>query len=144
MTQYPQKLYYGTNKRISGSLKAPPVCTERIDLAALSMFPVEHRACSGFYNDIATICIWGTPEAFDEKDLGGFIYEYPSLEAVEPDTVKVFESVIDGMMTCGVQVYFIDDEDIFSEIVANEADRAALLKNLVSENQDEDMNVREF
>ncbi|MEK9160183.1 MAG: hypothetical protein AAB383_05650 [Patescibacteria group bacterium] len=151
MTQKPQKLYHGTNKRISGALK-PIFATERLDLAALFMFPFDHIASIGFEEDTAYICIWGTPEAFEEKDFGGFIYvlpsttfekigkdyEYQSFEAVEPETTKVFESVIDGMMDCGVQVYFIDDEAVFDQIVADKKNRAPLLKTLVSENEKEE------
>ena len=168
----PSKLYHGTSRRISGAFKpllkkdtedavhtkAAVFATERIDLAALFMFPFDHLASIGFEEDIAYICIWGTAEEFDEKDTGGFIYvlpsetfekvgkdyEYQSFEAVEPEATKVFESVIDGMMACGVQVYFIDDEATFDEIVANKKNRAPLLKTLVSENQDEEMNVMEF
>ena len=159
MTQKPQKLYHGTSRRISGSgAKAALFATERIDQAALFMFPFDHLASIGFEEDIAYICIWGTPEDFEEKDLGGFIYvlpgdtfekvgkdyEYQSFEAVEPESVKVFESVIAGMMACGVQVYFIDDEALFDQIVADKKNRAPLLKSLVSENQESENNVIEF
>lgn len=168
----PTQLYHGSSKRISGALKpvlnkdtedavhnkASVFATERLDLAALFMFPFDHIASIGCEQDIAYICIWGTPEDFEEKDFGGFIYvlpsetfekvgkdyEYQSFEAVEPETVKVFESVIAGMMSCGVQVYFIDDEELFDRIVADKTKRAPLLKELVSENQEQDMNVVEF
>lgn len=158
MSPNPQELYHGSSRRISGALKPIVIATDRLDLAALLMFPTEHQACSGFEEDIAYICIFGTAEDFEEKDFGGFIYvlpgetfektdkeyEYESKEAVEPETVKVFESVIVGMMSWGVQVYFIDDEDLFAEIVSEKTKRAPLLRELVSENQEQDMNSVEF
>ena len=51
--------------------------TERKDLAALFMFPLEALCSVGFEQDIAYICIWGTPEEFKPKDKGGFIYVLP-------------------------------------------------------------------
>jgi hypothetical protein len=171
MNQRPEKLYHGSNHRIEGPLRpilrndtsdhvhsrAAVFATERIDLAALFMFPFEHIASIGFEEDIAYICIWGLREAFD-KDRGGYVYELPidsfqkigkayeyqSFEPVQPIAVQFFKSVIQGMMACGVQVYFVNDNPAFDSIVADKEHRAPILCNLVSENQRNNLNVKGF
>lgn len=171
MAKTPERLYHGSNHRIEVPLrpilrkstndhihaKAAVFATERVDLAALFIFPFEHIASIGFEQDIAYICIWGLREEFD-KDHGGYIYELPvdsfqkigkdyeyqSFEPVEPMAVKLFDSVIGGMMECGVQVYFINDDPTFDKIVADKEHRAPILRNLVSENQKEDLNIKQF
>lgn len=162
MEKRPERLYHGSNHLIEGPLhpilrkstgehihsKAAVFATERIDLAALFMFPSEHIASIGFEEDIAYICIWGLRTEFD-KDNGGYIYELPadsfqkigkdyeyqSFEPVQPITTKFFPSLIQGMMECGVQVYFINDDPTFDRIIANKEHRAPILRNLISENQ---------
>ncbi len=47
------------------------------------------------------------------------------------------------MMACGVQVYFIEDEEIFDEITVRKS-RIQLLKKLISENQKKEINVKKF
>jgi hypothetical protein len=172
MKKQPQKLYHGSNHLIQGSLnpvlrkdagsdyihsRAAVFATERVDLAALFMFGFEHIASIGFEEDIAYICIWGSSEEFNE-DNGGYIYELPvdsfekigkdyeyqSFQPVQPRGMKFFDSVINGMMQCGVQVYFINDDAVFDQIVADKEHRAPILRNLVSENQKEGINVKEF
>jgi hypothetical protein len=170
MKQIPDTLYHGSDRRIEGALKpvlqnttadhvhsqAAVFATERVDLAAVFMSPTYHLSSIGFENDIAYICIWGSREAF--KDSGGYLYtlpaasfkkvgkeyEYQSFDAVLPITTTFFDSVVDGMMQCAVQVYFIDDETIFDKIVTNKEHRAPILRDLVSENQKEAVNVKAF
>ena len=157
------ELYHGSPSEIKGELKPvlkhstlehvhtkPAVfATERIDVASLFMFPLGVLASIGFEQDIAYICIWGKPEEFKLKDKGGYVYiflsenfeqvgkdyEWQSFIPVIPKEVKRFESVIDGMIACGAQVYFINDEKIMDAIVANKDNRASILKTLTSENQ---------
>jgi hypothetical protein len=162
MINKPAKLYHGSTHIISGPLypllrnntpdsahsKAAVFATERIDIAALFMFPIEHISSIGFEEKTAYICIWGLRQEFKE-DATGYIYELPadsfqkigkgyeyqSFEVVRPKSVKVFNSVIEGMITCGVEVYFINDETIFDNIVTNKEYRTPILRTLISENQ---------
>lgn len=171
MNQQPEKLYHGSSHRIEGPLRpilrndtsdhmhsrAAVFATERIDLAALFMFPFEHIASIGFEEDIAYISIWGSRQEFDD-DHGGYLYElsvdsfqkigkdyeYQSFEPVQSIGVQFFESVIHGMMACGVQIYFINDDSTFNKIVADKEHRASILCNLISENQKSDFNAKRF
>ena len=166
------KLYHGSSQHIEGALKPilkhgtldhvhdrPAVfATERIDVASLFMFPADILASIGFEQDIAYICIWGTPEEFTDKDKGGFVYVLPSIsfekmgkdyewqsfEAVEPLEIREFGSVIGGMVECGAQVYFIDSDDIFDRITADKNNRVPILKKLISENQKINSNLKTF
>lgn len=168
----PEKLYHGSSKRISGTLKPvlehgtldhmhtkPAVfATARLDVAALFMFPIETLHSIGFEQGVAYICIWGTAEYFKPKDIGGFMYifspenfekigkdyEWQSFEEVMPVEVKEFSSVIDGMMECGVQVYFINDDIIFDRIVEQKNNRLPILKELVSENKKQGKNIKDL
>jgi len=157
------KLYHGSPFKIEGSLqpilehstlehvhtKPAVFATERLDIAALFMFPLEVLASIGFEQDIGYICVWGTLEEFLPHDKGGFVYvlppetfekigkeyEWQSFAPVLPVEVRQFNSVIEGMMECGAQVYFINDNAIFDRIVAEKNNRAPILKDLISENQ---------
>jgi hypothetical protein len=152
------QLYHGSTQEIHGPLEPvliketedhahvmPMVfATERKDVAALFMFPWEILASIGFEEDVAYICIWGTKDAYMPHDRPGYVYvlpekgfikqgkdyEWQSKEAVIPNEVIVFPSVLEGMMACGVQVYFINDEAIFDQIVANKTGRMPLLRKL--------------
>lgn len=169
MEEQPKKLYHGSNHRIDGQLrpilrkstgdhihsKAAVFATERIDLAALFMFPFERIASIGFEEGIAYICIWGLREEFD-KDHGGYIYELPvgsfkkigkdyeyqSFESVVPKETLFFDSMLKGMMECGVQVYFINEDSIFDKIVSDKERRATILRELISENQKDGINIK--
>jgi len=165
-------LYHGSAHEIKGELKPvlkhstlehihnkPAVfATERIDIASLFMFPLDTLASVGFEQDIAYICIWGKPEEFTLSDKGGCIYvfssdifeligkdyEWQSFLPALPKEVKRFNSVISGMIYCGAQVYFIDDESTMDRIVADKDNRASILKDLISENQKLSQNFRKF
>ncbi|MDO8495139.1 MAG: hypothetical protein Q7S32_01240 [bacterium] len=165
-------LYHGSPHKIAGELKPvlkhstsdhihdlPAVfATERIDVASLFMFPVEVIHSIGFEQDIAYICIWGTSEEFLPKDKGGFVYRLPStsfekigkkyewqsFEEVTPGEVIEFPSVIAGMIESGVQVYFINNEMTFDKIVAEKDNRAPILRELISENQKQNINAKNF
>lgn len=156
-------LYHGSEYLIEGYLKPviekktfdhvhsrPAIfATERIDIAALFMFPMDTLASIGFEDNIAYICIWGTAEEFKNKDLGGFIYvlpgdsfkkigkqyEWQSFEPVLPIEIKKFRSVVEGMIECGAWVYFINDNDIFDQIRYNKDSRMLILKQFTSENE---------
>ena len=169
MNMKPKKLYHGNNTQIRGSLKpilkrdtvnhihnkASVFATARIDIAALFMFPMDTLASIGFEKDIAYICIWGNKEEFNDN--GGFIYvlpsksfikfgkeyEWQSFEQVKPIEVKRFKSVIGGMINCGVQVYFINNDKIFDKIVSTKT-RSSILKRLISENQKIKTNIKKF
>ncbi|MDP3792590.1 MAG: hypothetical protein Q8Q89_02570 [bacterium] len=163
MFQKPKILYHGSSQKVDGSLqpilkqdspdhvhtRASVFATERINTAALFMFLFkDHIASIGLEQGIAYICIWGTAEEFAPHDKGGYIYilpsdsfekigkeyEWQSFEPVQPIEVKKFKSVIDGMIECGVQVYFINDDKIFDQIRDNKDDRISILKKLKSEN----------
>lgn len=168
----PVKLYHGSSHETRGLLKpvlehktldhvhkkAAVFATERLDIAALFMFPMEILASQGFENDIPYICIWGRRTDFAKRKMDGFIYvlpyakfkrigkdyEWQSFEKVSPIRTIHFDSAIEGMMDCGVQVYFINDDEVFDRIFANKESRAHILKELVSENQRKKKNVRAF
>lgn len=168
----PAVLYHGSEHKIEGHLipviekktldhihsRAAIFATERDDIAALFMFPLDVLASIGFEQDISYICIWGTAEEFAPKDKGGFLYvlaadnfekvgkeyEWQSFEAVTPIEVRKFESVIQGMIQYGVQVYFINDDNIFDQIRDNKEHRIPILKQLISDNQRQDKNVKAF
>lgn len=168
----PEKLYHGSSKRITGTLKPvlehgtldhehtkPAVfATARLDIAALFMFPLEVLHSIGFEQDISYICIWGTDEDFKPKDMGGFIYvfssanfekigkdyEWQSFKEIMPIEVKEFSSVTGGMLECGVQVYFINDDTIFNRIVKEKNNRLPILRELISENQKQKKNIKFF
>lgn len=170
MKEHPGALYHGSERRIEGALqpilqattadhihsRATVFATERIDLAALFMSPATHLSSIGFENDIAYICIWGSRKDFEDR--GGYLYELPaesfekvgkeyeyqSFQSVLPITATFFDSAIDGMMNCGVQVYFINDETIFDKIVINKEHRAPILRGLISENQRNSINIKAF
>jgi hypothetical protein len=168
----PAKLYHGSETYLEGPLtpvllksspdhahdRAAVFATEREDVAALFMFPFEFIASIGFENDTAYIYVWGTPEEFAPKDHGGFIYvlpggafqkigkeyEWQSFEPVAPIEVKQFDSAFSGMMRCGEQVYFVNDDAMFDRVVAEKHNRAPFLKDLISENQKLNLNVQNF
>jgi hypothetical protein len=172
MSEKPQELYHGSGFKLEGSLEPildnsspdhihnqPAVfATERIDLAALFICPTEALFSIGFEQDIAYICIWGTPEEFKEKDKEGFIYvlpsdsfekigksyEWQSFKEVTPKEIKSFSNSLDGMIENGVQVYFIDDNSIFDLIVENKTNRAPILQKLPSENERQNKDIKKF
>jgi hypothetical protein len=166
----PEKLYHGSGTYIEGPLmpmleqstsdhvhvRAAVFATEREDVAALFMSPPGVLLSIGFENDIAYICIWGTREEFAAKDHAVFMYvlpgdsfekigkeyEWQSFEPVTPIDVKKFDSALDGMMLCGVEVYFVNDDAVFDRIIAEKGNRAPILRELVSENQHRNINVQ--
>ena len=172
MANKPEKLYHGSPHRIDRPLKPaliqnspehvhdrPAVFgTERAAVAALFMFPSDTLASIGFEQDISYICIWGTAEEFAIKDKGGYLYtlptetfekvgkeyEWQSFTAVEPIEIKSYDSVIDGMMQNGVQVYFVNNNAIFDQIVNNKSHRSPILKTLTSENQKHNLKTKDF
>jgi hypothetical protein len=172
MQNRPLQLYHGSGYKIDGPLKPvlkqdtsdyinerPAVfATEREDIAAVFMFPADILASIGYEQDTAYICIWGTQQEFIGKDKGGFLYvlppdtfdkigkeyEWQSFVEVEPVEVKRFESVIEGIMRSGAQVYFINNDLLFDRIVADKNNRAPILRELISENQRRNINVKTF
>ena len=168
----PEKLYHGSSFRIEGLLKPvlqratedhihqqPSVFgTERADVAGLFMFPPDILTSIGFEQDIAYICIWGTLEEFIPKNTSGFLYtlssatfekvgkeyEWQSFEPATPIEVKEFPQSIAGMMSLGIQVYFINDDILFDKIVADKNNRTPILKSLISENQKLGINIKLF
>lgn len=168
----PAVLYHGSTREVNGPLKPilqhkteeyvhdkPAVfATARKDLAAMFMFPMDILASIGIEDDVGYICIWGKAKDFEPKDKGGFLYILPSekfkkigkehewqaFEKIEPVDIVHFPSVIDGMIACGVQVYFIDDNKIFDKIREEEEHRKPLLKKLKSENQKRKFEVHTF
>ncbi len=167
-----KKLYHGSSHKITGPLqpilvqdtpdhihtKPSVFATERKDLAALFMFPEKLISSIGFEQDIPFICIWGTNEEFNGKKLTGYLYifnsqdfekvgkeyEWQSFKPVSPVEVKEFPSVIDALIDNGVQVYFINDDPTFDKIVEHKFNRAPILKDLTSENQKRQKNIKIF
>ena len=168
----PDVLYHGSAQRIDGPLtpvlrhgsedhvhtRAAVFATERLDIASRFMIPPDSLSSFGFERDIAYICIWGTPEEFARRDPGGYVYvlpgtafkkigkwyEWQSFEPVEPTETKHYPSVIGGMIECGAQVYFIDDDPTFDDIVRDKENRAPILAARISENARQGKNVRPF
>ena len=158
MRQKPKILYHGSSTKIDGPLtpvfekrtldhvhRRPAVfATERKDIAALFMFPLDVLASIGFEGDMAYICIWGTQKEFALKDKGGYLYtlssdtfekvgkeyEWQSFESVRPLEVKKYDSVVDGMVSCGAKIYFINDERVMDKIWDNKGNRTPILKQL--------------
>jgi tryptophanyl-tRNA synthetase len=155
----PATLYHGSTKKIEGPLKpilqkktgdhthtkSAVFATERKDIAALFMVPIDGVLASiGLEKDISYICIWGTSKEFALKDKGAYIYtlpsntfekigkgyEWQSFTQVTPVNTEYFESVLTGLLVCGVRIYFINDEKIFDKIVANKNSRLTLLKDI--------------
>lgn len=155
----PPFLYHGSFQSVDGPLKpilkqdspdhihtrASVFATDRADIASLFMFPFnEHIASIGFEQSMTYICIWGTPEEFITKDKGGYLYilpidtfekvgkeyEWQSFEAILPIEVRRYKSVIQGMIQCGAQVYFINNESVFDQIRDNKDHRMTILKDL--------------
>jgi len=167
-----EHLYHGSSMKIEGTLKpvlrkatedhvheqAAVFATERLDIASLFMIPSWALSSIGVEQDIAYICIWGTREAFAPMDPGGYVhvlsrdgfkkvgkdYEWQSTAHVAPMATKRFASIIDGMMECGAQVYFIDHDPIFDRIVADKHHRTPVLIEETSENMKHNKNVRRF
>ena len=71
-------------------------------------------------------------------------YEWQSFEDVKPTEIKKFNSVIKGMMQCNVQVYFINDDNLFDRIANEKNNRAPILRKLISENQKRNINIKNF
>lgn len=168
----PINLYHGSSHEIKGELRPtlkhdiadhihdkPAVfATERIDVASLFMFPEDILASVGFEQDIAYICIWGKSEEFKIRDKGGYIYvfsndkfqqvgkdyEWQSFTPVTPKEIKKYSLVIEGIIDCFGQVYFVDDDNIMDKIVANKGDRGSILKDLLSENEKLGKNIRKI
>lgn len=172
MLNKPQELYHGSNSNIDGLLRPiletsspdhihtkPAVfATERMDLAALFMCPTTILHSIGFEQDISYMCVWGTVAEFMKKDSTGFIYvlppdtfekvgkgyEWQSFIDVMPISVKIFPKSLLGMIDNGVQVYFINNNSMFDQIVENKNHRALILKKLGSENERLNKNIRKF
>jgi hypothetical protein len=156
--EHPHELYHGTSHKINGPLKPPVFATARKDIAALFMFPADVLSSIGFEKNIAYICIWGSLESFSPKDKGGFLYvlptdhfekigkdyEWQNFQEVSPIEVKEFSLAIDGMIDCGVEVYFIDNEEVFDRIVADKDNRFPILRGRQSENQKRGRSERTF
>ncbi|HTK04638.1 MAG TPA: hypothetical protein VL500_03575 [Candidatus Eisenbacteria bacterium] len=168
----PDALYHGSTRRIEGELtpvlrhgsedhvheRAAVFATERRDVAALFMMPDDALFSIGFERDVAYVCIWGTPGEFAPRDKGGWLYalpgasfekvgksyEWQSFAPVRPLEATRYDSALEGMMDCGAQVYFIDDDPTFDRIVADKNDRASVLRDKVSENARRERNVRPF
>lgn len=168
----PAALYHGSAARIDGPLlpilrhgsadhvheRAAVFAAERADLASLFMIPGDALSSIGFEQDVAYVCIWGTPEEFSARDRGGWLYvlpgasfekvgkwyEWQSFEAVTPSEVRTYASAFDGMIENGVQVYFVNDDPTFDAIVRDKDRRAPLLARLTSENQRLRKNARLF
>ena len=167
----PEKLYHGSGQKVNilnptlvqaGAdqvhTRAAVFATERKDVAAIFMFPLNTLHSIGLEKDIAYICIWGDASEFSEKDSGGYVYELPSgsfekmgkeyewqsFDSVRLSKIDHYESVIKGMMECGVQVYFIKNDSVFDQIVAQKNERASILKDLISENEKLGINIKKF
>ena len=169
---HPHELYHGSSNRIEGALtpilqhttddhvhtRSSLFATERKDLATLFMISPKALCSIGFEHDIAYMCLWGTSETSASQDQAGFLYtlptitfekigkgyEWQSFESVVPSHVTEYPSALDGMMACGVQLYFIDDDATFDRTVEEKDNRAPLLRNRLSENQKMGKNVRLF
>lgn len=164
MSQKLKVLYHGSSSIINGLLepvfrqdspnhvhtRASVFATDRPDVASLFMFPFkEHIASIGFEESVAFICIWGTPEEFVAKDKGGFLYtilsdnfekvgkkyEWQSFVPVHPIEMKHFDSVIDGMISCGAKIYFVNDDKIMDQIRDSVGNRMPILEKLKPENK---------
>lgn len=168
----PDALYHGSAARIDGPLepvlrhgsadhvheRAAVFAAERADLASLFMIPGDALSSIGFEQDVAYICIWGTPEEFVARDRGGWLYvlpgakfekigkwyEWQAFEAVTPTEVRRYPSAVAGMIENGAQVYFVNDDPTFDAIVRDKDNRAPLLSRLTSENKRQGRNVRAF
>ena len=168
----PEKLYHGSNIKTEGALfpimlhttddhrhvDAAVFATERKDIASLFMLSPDILSSIGFEQDIAYICIWGTLKEYLAHDTKGYLYilptesfrkvgkeyEWQSYDPVVPAEVITFSSVIQGMMECGAQVYFINNNDDFDYIVENKNNRSDLLCTRISENERLNIHFKKF
>jgi hypothetical protein len=168
----PPELYHGSSHHTAGALTPvfqqstpdhvhtrPSVfATARKDLAALFMFPPDVLSSIGFEEDIAYICVWGTPREYVPNDKPGYLYilppasfekvgkeyEWQSFAPVTPMRIETYASALDGMMQCGVQVYFINDNEVFDRIVADKNNRAPILRDCISLNTERHFPARTF
>jgi hypothetical protein len=154
----PSVLYHGSTRKIDGPLQPvlingsedrvhnEPIvfATDNAALAGLFMAPTDALVSIGFEQDIAYICIWGTPEEFAAKDRGGYLYflpgnafekrgkgyEWQSRTTVTPQEIKFFPSVLKAWKELGVRVYFINDDHLFDLIQTHKENRLGILKDV--------------
>ena len=100
---------------------------------------------------------------FLKKDKGGVIYkldsekfkndpdrhfgehEWTSDDSIEPVDKEEFESSLVAMLEKGVQVYFVDKKTFYKyKYTESGEERIETLKNMQSENEKRNINIREF
>lgn len=133
------------------------------DLATASVFmaKVEREWSAGRFNNISYVLIPMSRDKFIENDKGGYIYvlpsdtfitetgrgmgeyEWASKEKVKPVKKIEYVSALDAMIENGVQVYFVDMET-YERIKTSEDHGFSIIKNLKSENQNRNTNVRQL
>lgn len=154
----PTNVYHGSTRKIDGPLQPVllkssedhlhdrPAVFATDDIATASLFLMPHDALFsiGREQGISYVCIWGTPEEFQKKDRGGYLYvlpsdtfekrgkayEWQSDVAVAPREVRHFATALDAFRRNGVRVYFINDDDLFDRIRDNKDTRLQILKEV--------------
>jgi hypothetical protein len=172
----PPFVYHGSSKvdieelkpyalKIRSEKEGPVVfAAPNIGLAAEFIVPADDTWSSkGLINGVPYIIINGE-KRFKDMDKGGAIYKLPSdsfsynpklgmgkhewvsNEAVRPLSKTIYESALDAMLENGVQVFFIENKDLFKSLSEFKSLSYLLdtLNSLQSENQKQQKNVIPF
>lgn len=135
--------------------------SSKLRLACMFMSPSTRDSWTrkGSFGDVYYYVI-SDEKRFRDGDKGGSIYEVPSdtfyrvegkgmstefISQVEVSVVKErdFDSTLDALLWCGVQVYFVTQEE-FEKFGKSWEEGLALLKTLTSENQKQNKNIQSF
>jgi len=170
----PEFLYHGSpNKKIEtieprkkfirDTNEGPKVFAGAENIAAMFMTRFgDSMTQIGTHNGVPVVVIRDMKH-FLKKDKGGAIYklnsskfendpdkpfgknEWTSNKPVEPVDNEEFESSLAAMLEKGVQVYFVDKKTFYKYKYEEDGEnRCAILKNLQSENEKRNINIREF
>lgn len=170
----PKILYHGSSEIELGELRphqrsfrdeheGPLIfATPNKALATIFMAKEENSVrASGFMNDILYAVICRNREDFIAEDNGGAVYElssehfsydphkglremeWTSKIPVKPISLVVYDSVLQAMLESGVQVYFVAPP-IIADISNSKDFGMEILRNIESENQRRQINVRKF
>lgn len=153
--EFEPRISRGTGEEFGPMVYATP------DLATASTFLAEVKKpwTAGRFGDISFTIISVPREEFIRNDKGGHIYilpsdsfesdpkkglgeyEWASKTSVKPTKKIEYPSALDAMLENGVQVYFVDDVT-YKQIEESKDHGFSILKNLESENQRRNINVK--
>jgi len=153
--EFEPRISKGTGEEFGAMVYATP------DLATASAFltEIQKEWSARRFGDTFCVIIPLSREEFIKNDKGGYIYilpsttfesdperglgeyEWASKEKVKPSKKIEYTSALDAMLENEVQVYFIDDKT-FRQIKESNDHGFSILRNLKSENQRRDINIK--